>query len=114
MKEFEENKRKKIELLAQEKQKKEMEECTFAPVTYSRPGQRRNLEKFLDDQRRHGEVKQMKKNMVLEEENREEGREVHHPVICPGTAKILAHKREEGSVHERLYGISKEKMQRNI
>jgi len=115
VKEFEENKRKKIELLEQERQKKEMEECTFKPMTYSRPGQRRNLEKFLDDQRRHEEVKQMKKNMILEEENRDEGREVHHPQICAGSAKILAQKdHDDAPVHERLYGISKEKMQKNI
>lgn len=92
-----------------------MEECTFKPMTYSRPGQRRNLEKFLDDQRRHEEVKQMKKNMILEEENRDEGREVHHPQICAGSAKILAQKdHDDAPVHERLYGISKEKMQKNI
>ena len=56
----------------------------------------------------------MKKNMVLEQDNLEEGREVHHPQICKGSEKILANKREAGNVHERLYGISKEKMQKNI
>jgi len=76
---FQENKRKKVELLGQENQKKEMEECTFQPMTYSRPGQRRNQEQFLEDQRRYEEEKQMKKNAILEEESRQEGREIHHP-----------------------------------
>lgn len=34
---FQERKRTKIERLQEENKKKEMEECTFAPMTYSRP-----------------------------------------------------------------------------
>lgn len=114
--EFQEKKRHKIELLEQEKKNKEMEECTFKPMTYSRPGQKRNLQEFLEDQRRHEEEKQLKKNMILEEESKQEGREVHHPQICPGTAKLLAKKQHDDNVpvYDRLYGISKDKRIANI
>ena len=49
VKNFQENKRKKVELLKQENKKKEMEECTFAPQTYSRPDQKRTWDEILDD-----------------------------------------------------------------
>lgn len=49
VKNFQENKRKKVELLKQENKKKEMEECTFAPQTYSRQGQKRTWDEILDD-----------------------------------------------------------------
>ncbi len=102
-----------MELLEQENKRKEMEECTFAPVTISRPGERRNFDQFLEDQRRAEEQKQIKKNEILEEESRQEGREVHHPAICKKSEKLLTGKRE-GPVHDRLYDISKDRMTKNI
>ena len=47
--EFQETKRKKIEMLKQDNKNKEMSECTFKPQTYSWPGYRRNLNEFLED-----------------------------------------------------------------
>jgi len=61
-------------------------------MTYSRPGQRRNQDQFLEDQRRYEEEKQMKKNAILEEESRQEGREIHHPEICAKSEILLGGK----------------------
>ena len=84
-------------------------------MTYSRPGQKRNLKQFLEDQRKHEEDKQLKKNIILEEESKQEGREVHHPEICAKSEMMLANKRDEAvPVYDRLYGISKEKRVANI
>ena len=59
--------------------------------------------------------KQLKKNIILEEESKQEGREVHHPEICAKSEMMLANKRDEAvPVYDRLYGISKEKRVANI
>ena len=47
-----------------------MEECTFAPQTYSRLGQKRTWDQIIEDQKRHEENKMMKQNMIAEEEQR--------------------------------------------
>ena len=65
VREFNENKRKKMEIIRQENKKKEMEECTFRPATYSRPYEHRNLDQFLSDQNRFLEEKMIKQNQIL-------------------------------------------------
>lgn len=114
VREFEQKKLEKMARLKDENQRKEMEECRFKPDTYSRPNQHRTLEQFLDDQQKYEEDKVMKKNMILDEESRAEGREIHHPVTCENSSKILGDKGREGHVYDRLYQISKERMQNNV
>ena len=76
-----------------------MEQCTFAPQTYSRPGQKRTWDQIIDDQKRHEENKIMKQNMIAEEEQRAIGSQVHHPQVCKTSAKLVQDKRD-GPVHD--------------
>lgn len=55
----------------------------------------------------------MKKNMILEEESRAEGNIEHRPQIDAKSEAMVSSKRQ-GPVHDRLYDISKEKMQKQI
>ena len=100
-------------MLKQDNKNKEMSECTFKPQTYSRQNYRRNLNEFLEDQKKHEEDKAMKINMRLEEESRQEGREIHQPQVCAKSEQMLQNKRL-GPVHERLYDISKERMEKGV
>lgn len=108
-KEFHDNKRKKIELIKQEKEMKEMDACTFKPQLVSRQlDQRRNFDEFLEAQRKHEEEKNLKRNILLEQESQMESGVVHHPEINEASRKMLANKRDVNKpVHERLYGLSK-------
>lgn len=56
-----------------------MEECTFAPMTYSRPDQKRTWDQILDDQKRHEENVLIKRNMIKDQEKSAETDQVHHP-----------------------------------
>ena len=109
IKEFNENKRRKMELIKQEKDQKEVEECTFAPQLFAKPyGQRRNFDQFLEDQRKHEENKALKRNIILEHESQIEMGAVYHPEINETSRKMLANRKDaDKPVHERLYGISK-------
>ena len=109
---FNENKRKKAETLKQENKRKEMEECTFAPWINDH-SYRWNLEEFLDDQRKHEEEKEVRRNMRMQDESALEGREIHRPQLCPGSEKLLEN-RANVPIHERLYDISKEWMEKGI
>ena len=108
-KNFNEQKRRKMELIKQENENKEMENCTFKPQLVAKPlKQRRNLEQFLEDQKRHEEDKALKRNMLLEQESQVEAGAIHHPKINESSRKMLAKKRNnEQPAYERLYGISK-------
>ncbi len=116
VKDFNENKRRKMELIKQENENKELEECTFKPklVTKNTAGRRRNLDQFLSDQRKHEEDKALKRNIILEQESQVEAGVIHHPEINESSRKMLAKRRNQGQpVHERLYGISKAKKKIN-
>jgi hypothetical protein len=115
MKKFNENKRRKMELIKQENEKKELENCTFKPQLITKnAGQRRNLEQFLHDQRKHEEEKALKRNILLEQESQVEAGQVHHPEINESSRKMLAKRKDaDKPVHERLYGISKTNKQLN-
>ena len=110
IKDFNENKRRKMELIKQENENKELEECTFKPNLISKNvgGRRRKLDEFLADQRKHEEEKAIKRNIILEQESQVEAGVVHHPAINETSRKMIAKRRNQGQpVHERLYGISK-------
>lgn len=112
---FQENKRRKMELIKQENEKKEMESCTFKPqlVTKHIP-QRRNFNQFLEDQKRHEENKALKRNMLLEQESKVESGQVYHPEINATSRKMLSKKKVDGKpAYERLYGISKQNKKLN-
>ena len=66
---FEDKKRQKIQLLKEEKDQKEVEECKFAPhmLTKKRNETTRNLDQFLEDQKRYEELKKQKQQERLEE-----------------------------------------------
>jgi hypothetical protein len=112
---FQENKRRKMELIKQENEKKEMQDCTFAPKMVTKPvGQRRKLNEFLDAQRKHEEDKALKRNILLEQESQLEAGTIHHPSINESSRKMLAKRKDAGKpVHERLYGISKNNKKMN-
>ena len=109
---FNENKRKKAETLKQENKRKEMEECTFAPRINDR-SYRWNLEEFLDDQWKHEEEKEVWRNMRMQDESAFQDWEIHRPQLCPGSEKLLEN-RANVPIHERLYDISKERMEKGI
>ncbi|CDW71596.1 UNKNOWN [Stylonychia lemnae] len=68
---FEDKKRQKIHLLKEEKESKEIEECIFTPQIMTRKRneapQPRNLDQFLQDQKRFEELKKQKQQERLEE-----------------------------------------------
>ena len=109
VKEFHENKRRKMELIKQENDKKEMEGCTFAPQLVSKPIiQRRNFDEFLEDQRKHEENKALKRNIILEHESQIEMGAIYHPEINESSRRMLVNRKDaDKPVYERLYGISK-------
>jgi hypothetical protein len=109
VKHFQENKRRKMELIKQENENKELEECTFKPKLVTKPaGRRRKLDEFLHDQRKHEEDKAIKRNILLEQESQVEAGAIHHPEINESSRKMLQKRADAGKpVHERLYGISK-------
>jgi hypothetical protein len=111
VKHFQENKRRKMELIKQENEKKEMDSCTFHPELVARPYQeRRDLDQFLADQRKHEEGKALKRNMMLEHESQMEAGIIHHPEINESSRRMLANRKDgDKPIHERLYGISKTK-----
>ena len=90
-----------------------MEDCTFRPMTNESAAPKRNLQQFLDDQQRHEEVKVLKHTLIVEEENREDGELIYHPQINQKSEEMTRDKRE-GHVYDRLYDISKEKMQKQV
>lgn len=115
VKEFQENKRRKMEMIKHENEKKEMENCTFRPQMMTRSDRpKRNLDEFLEAQRKHEEDKALKRNILLEQESQIEAGIVHHPQINETSRKMLS-KRQDGDkpVYERLYGISKNKKKIN-
>lgn len=113
IKTFNEGKRRKMELIKQENEKKEMEDCTFKPQLVAKPLQgRRKFNEFLEAQRKHEEDKALKRNILLEQESQAESGIIHHPEINESSRKMLAKKGNQGEpVHERLYGISKNNKQ---
>lgn len=108
IKEFYENKRRKMELIKQENEK-EMDSCTFRPQLISKQVvPRRNFDEFLESQRKHEEDKLLKRNILLEQESQVEAGIIHQPEINEASRRMLANKRDaDKPVHERLYGISK-------
>jgi hypothetical protein len=115
VKDFQENKRRKMEMIKHENEKKEMEHCTFKPQMMTRSDRpQRNLDEFLEAQRKHEEDKALKRNILLEQESQVEAGIIHHPQINDTSRKMLA-KRQDGDkpVYERLYGISKNKKKIN-
>lgn len=111
VKNFQEGKRRKLELIKQENEKKEMDPCTFHPELVARPyTERRDLDQFLAAQRKHEEDKALKRNMMLEHESQMEAGIIHHPEINESSRRMLANRVDgDKPVHERLYGISKNK-----
>jgi hypothetical protein len=109
IKDFQENKRRKMEIIKQENSNKELEECTFKPRMMTKPAaRRRNLDEFLEDQRKHEEDKAIKRNILLEQESQVEAGVIYHPEINESSRKMLAKRnQDEQPVYERLYGISK-------
>ena len=49
-----------------------MEECTFKPQTYSKPGEKRTWDQILESQKKHEENVMMKRNMIKDQEKRDE------------------------------------------
>lgn len=106
---FNENKRRKMELIKQENEKKEMDNCTFKPQLVAQTAnRRRNFDEFLESQRKHEEDKALKRNIMLEQESQVETGIIHHPEINESSRRMLANRPDSDKpVHERLYGISK-------
>lgn len=106
---FNENKRRKMELIKQENEMKEMDNCTFKPQLVAQPiNKRRNFDEFLESQRKHEEDKALKRNIMLEQESQVETGVIHHPEINDSSRRMLANRPDADlPVHERLYGISK-------
>lgn len=115
IKDFQENKRRKMELIKQENSNKELEECTFKPKMVTKPvARRRNLDEFLEDQRKHEEDKALKRNILLEQESQVEAGIIHHPEINESSRRMLEKRRDNDQpVYERLYGISKKNKKLN-
>jgi hypothetical protein len=71
MEEFVQKRNDKIKLMREEKAKKEIENCQFAPNIYTRKHgetqQRRNFEQFIKDQRRFIDNVRQKNNQMIEE-----------------------------------------------
>lgn len=109
IKAFNENKRRKMELIKQENEKKELENCTFKPQLVAKPlKERRNFEQFLADQQKHEEDKALKRNIMLEHESQMEMGIIHHPEINESSRRMLENKADAAKpAHERLYAISK-------
>ena len=104
--EIEEIKRRKAQVIAEEMNQKELEECTFHPETVSRQGQRRNLDQFLEDQQRHLDEKMIKKRMREEERDKKDEGNAGAPQINELSRKMIAERGAEGPVHNRLYDLS--------
>ena len=51
--------------------------------------------------------------MILEQESRDEGNQIHHPQVCKTSVKLCQDKRE-GQVYDRLYQISKDRQAKQI
>ena len=115
IKEFQENKRRKMEMIKQENERKEVEDCTFKPQLISKPiSQRRNFQQFLEDQKKYEEDRALKRNLMLEEESKTEIGEIHNPKINETSRKMLAKRKDvDKPAYERLYGISKQNKKLN-
>ncbi|KAL4465214.1 hypothetical protein ABPG74_001928 [Tetrahymena malaccensis] len=101
--------------LALEQQKKEMEQCTFTPQTYStRPEEQRTLNQFLEDQEKFQKQQSEKINMLRYQIQEEKNQNTtHQPKINQKSEMIVQMKRvEKEPVYDRLYKISQEKSNR--
>ena len=109
IKAFNENKRRKVEVIKHENEKKEMDGCTFKPQLVAKPlKEKRNFQQFLDDQKQHEENKALKRNIRLEHESQMEAGVIHHPEINESSRRMLEQREDHTKpAHERLYGISK-------
>jgi hypothetical protein len=106
---FNENKRRKVEIIKQENEKKEMDGCTFKPQLVAKPlKERRNFDQFIADQKSHEENKALKRNIMLEHDSQMEAGVIHHPAINESSRRMLQNRTDgDKPVYERLYGISK-------
>ena len=98
----------KIDLAKEEREEKELKECTFAPKTL-RTSEKRKLEDFLKDQQKHLEKKQENINRLAKDnQEKEEASIVSMPKINERSKVITGEKESpDKPVHERLYAKSK-------
>ena len=115
--EFEDKKRRKIQQLQDEVKDKELDGCTFHPEINKAQenAKKRNLEEFLEDQKKFLE-KVSKKTEDMQVQRKNEDESIMHPSIDETSRKIIEEKmadRYNKPTHERLYELNKEKIQKH-
>mgnify|MGYP001032618634 FL=1 len=91
--------------------KKELQECTFNPLT-NNPGLVRSFQKFLEDQARYENLKKKKLNLLLQEKECFP----KQTFMCQGSCKIIKSKGTlQVPVHEKLFSqrFSKKQVETN-
>lgn len=98
----------KQSLAREEREQEALRECTFAPMVHQSK-EKRGLEEFLEDQRKHVDKKRESVNkMKKDNQEKEEMEVVAQPKINEKSRVMLSGKKGETlPVHERLYGKSK-------
>jgi len=100
----------KVDQIKAELEKKEIEECTFAPKTL-RKTEKRKLNDFLKDQRKHLDKQQETVKKLAKKKAEEEEKELITQPIINSYSKILAGgKNDKEPVHERLFAKSKKEL----
>lgn len=96
--------------LIQELDRKEQEECTFAPKTL-RKTEKRKLDDFLNDQRKHVERhREMVKKLAEKKAQEEMKGIVMQPAINVRSRELAKGKTDKEPVHERLFAKRKKEI----
>eukprot|EP00347_Sterkiella_histriomuscorum_P024180 403332030 len=103
---FEEKKRQKIHLLKEEKDQKEIEECKFQPEILTRKRneapQHRNLDQFLQDQKRYEELKKQKQSERVEENVKSQlSQTIRGPYVNDKSRKMLEQRQSRVNSQQR-------------
>lgn len=104
---FEDKKRQKIQFLKEEKEQKEVEECKFVPqlMTKKKHEVTRNLDQFLEDQKRYEELKKQKQQERLEENVKSQmSQTLRGPYINEKSKRLL----EQRQNRDRVQSIQRE------
>jgi hypothetical protein len=97
----------KADQIRAELEKREIEECTFAPKTL-RKTEKRKLDDFLKDQRKHLDKHQETVKKLAKKRAEEEEKELVTQPMINSYSKVLAEgKTDKEPVHERLFAKSK-------
>ncbi len=99
--------KKKQDLVKEEREEKELKECTFAPRTL-RPKERRTLDDFLKDQQKHLDRKKDDiTKMAKDSQEKEEASLASLPKINEKSKVLKKDQPDDKPAYERLFAMSK-------